>query len=86
MLVESSRPPIPVSRTTRSTPADWKADRAMVNMSSKKLGWSSSHTSMWSTTKATKASWGIHAPLIRMRSRGSFRWGEVYRPTVWPRA
>ena len=84
-LVESKRPPMPVSNTTTSHWAARKWSKANPKVNSKKDGEPhapSAACQRW--TKAVTASSSMQAPLTRMRSRKSIKCGDVKRPTLWP--
>src|SRR5256885_323471 len=85
-LVESSRPPSPTSTTATSSPRAARSAKAIAVVASKKLA---SSRSMWgrrNVVHSAKASSPIGTPSTSTRSRTETRWGDVYNPTLSPRA
>ena len=83
-LVESSRPPSPVSITAMSTLCFTNQSNAIAVVISKNVApiFSASGIHRW--RKSRTASSLIGFPSTVMRSRKSMRCGEVYRPTFSP--
>ena len=83
-LVESSRPPSPVSTTATSTPQARNQQKAIAVVISKKEKLCAVKKSRWRSTKSATNSLGIISPSTRIRSRKSIRCGEVYNPVRYP--
>jgi len=85
-LVESSRPPSPTSMTATSTPRAARSAKAMAVVASKKLASRRSISDCKKLVHSAKASSPIGMPSTSMRSRTDTRCGDVYSPTLRPRA
>ena len=90
-LVESSRPPSPVSTMARSTFCSLNSRKAIAVINSKKVGpIPCSLVSIFCTTgRSASTHFSIFAndrisPFTLTRSPSSIRWGEVNRPTRYP--
>ena len=90
-LVASSLPPIPTSRTAKSTPSSEKYLKAIAVTISKKVGCLSPGSSSISSqrglitfTSLSTSATGIWRPLIWMRSVKVDKWGLVNIPTLDP--
>ena len=84
MFVESRRPPSPTSITAISTWLSAKYLKAIATVISKKDGFTRENKSAWCRTKSMTYCSLIISPLILILSRKSFKWGEVYRPVLYP--
>jgi hypothetical protein len=84
ILVESSRPPRPVSTTATSIFCSAKYLNAIAVITSKNVGIGFARITIGSTnrTSRAKSECGIIVPFTQIRSRISTRWGLVYRPTL----
>ena len=85
-FVESSRPPMPTSTTATSTSRRAKWSNAIAVVISKNDGCTRPIVSRFRSTYSTTSRSEIVSPSTRMRSRKSFRWGDVNRPVRYPAA
>ena len=88
VVVASSLPPMPVSRTISSHSRRRNQRIASTNVISKNVGCVSirSHNARSSVSIAAQGCSGISSPLTWIRSRKSMRCGEVKSPQRWPQA
>ena len=85
-FVASSRPPSPTSMTPTCAPRAARSAKAMAVVASKKLASRRSICGWRNVVHSANASSPIGTPSTTMRSRTETRCGEVYIPTLCPRA
>ena len=84
IFVESSRPPSPTSITAISTCWSAKYWKAIATVISKKDGLIPAKSDLFSSTKLITYCSMIISPFILIRSRKSFKCGDVYSPVLYP--